>query len=99
MNNASRPSFGFGNLADIEPGPRQPEPAVAARAVDQAAERLGFTSREPPLRRRKRVIADEPTDQINVRAAISDINRFVEWCERERFSYREGFAELVKRIG
>ena len=29
---------------------------------------------------------------------IPDTNRFVEWCESNRSSYREGFAELVERI-
>ena len=66
--------------------------------VDCAAERLGFTSRQAPLRRRKRQPLEEPVDQLNLRAAISDINKFVEWCERNRYSYREGFAELVKGI-
>jgi len=26
------------------------------------------------------------TDQLNLRAAIPDITRFVEWCERRRYS-------------
>jgi hypothetical protein len=66
--------------------------------VDRAAERIGFTSREAVVRRRKRPPVEGPVDQLNVRAAISDINRFVEWCERRRYSYREGFAELVQKI-
>ena len=41
---------------------------------------------------------EEPTDQLNLRAAIPDIKRFVEWCERNGYSHREGFAELVKRV-
>ena len=50
------------------------------------------------MRRRKRQLVEEPVDQLNLRAAIPDINKFVEWCERHRYSYREGFAELVKQI-
>lgn len=91
------PRFGFGDLADIAPGPLNPEPEEARR-VDAAAERLGFTSRQTPVRRRKRQPIEEPTDQINIRATIADINAFVEWCEKQRYSYREGFGELVKRI-
>ena len=90
-----------------QPTPR-PKPQAAAvertraevlREADRAAERLGFASREAaPLRRRKRQPLEEPVDQLNMRAAITDINRFVEWCEQKRYSYREGFAELVKHI-
>lgn len=115
MTAVTKPSFGFGDLSDIEPGrvrkdpkpmssPRQ-EPVQAyaqalpeVREIDRAAERVGFTSRESVVRRRKRTPVEEPVDQLNVRAAISDINRFVEWCERHRYSYREGFAELVRKI-
>jgi len=58
------------------------------------------------LRRRRLVVPrqcradalEEPTDQLNVRASIADINRFVEWCERKRYSYREGFGLLVAKI-
>jgi hypothetical protein len=60
--------------------------------------RLGFGSRETLVRRRRRPPSEEPTDQLNVRAAIADINRFVEWCERNRYSYREGFSLLVAKI-
>ena len=69
-----------------------------SRLVPTRANPLGFKSREGAMRRRRRQVSEEPTDQLNLRAAIPDINRFVEWCERNRYSYREGFAELVKRI-
>ena len=50
------------------------------------------------MRKRRQVPALQ-TDQLNLRAEVRDINRFVEWCERERLSYREGFsARLVERI-
>jgi len=93
-----RPHFGFSGLADIEPSPMWKEEAGELQRVDRAAERLGFPSRQSPVRRRKRQPVEEPVDQLNLRAAIPDINKFVEWCERNRYSYREGFAELVKRI-
>lgn len=93
----AKPSFGFGKLADIQPD-AAPPPVPVAREVDRVAEKLGFQSREVPMRRKRRVAVDEPTDQLNLRAAITDINRFVEWCERERMSYREGFGRLVAKI-
>lgn len=70
----------------------------SSRAADDAATKLGFGSREPVVRRRKRQPIEEPVEQINLRAAVADINVFIEWCERKRYSYREGFAELVKHI-
>ena len=91
-----KPSFGFSGLADIEPGPVRTGGRL--EEADRAAERLGFVSRQAPVRRRKRQPLEEPVDQLNLRAAIPDINKFVEWCERHRYSYREGFAELVKHI-
>jgi hypothetical protein len=97
VSGASKPSFGF-SLSDIQPGPA-PAREPVAREIDKVAERLGFQSREAsPVRRKRRTGSDEPTDQLNLRAEIPDINRFVEWCERERLSYREGFSRLVKLI-
>lgn len=94
----TKPSFGFGKLAEIQPS--TPEPAApVTREIDRVAEKLGFPSREVPTRRKRRIAVDEPTDQLNLRAAIADINVFVEWCERERMSYREGFGRLVAKIG
>ena len=66
--------------------------------LDLLGERLGFASREAAVRRRRRPPTEEPTDQLNVRASIADINQFVEWCERKRYSYREGFGLLVAKI-
>jgi hypothetical protein len=97
MTASAKPSFGFEGLTDIQPGSLAGS-ELAAREVDRAGERLGFTSREGPVRRRRRQPNEEPTDQINIRAGLTDINCFVEWCERNRYSYREGFAALVKLI-
>lgn len=99
MSASPKPSFGF-DVSDIQPGPIASSSAPPPQAeVDRAGERLGFASREAPVRRKRRMVSDEPSDQLNLRASIADINRFVEWCERNRYSYREGFAELVKKIG
>jgi hypothetical protein len=98
MSAPVKPSFGFGSLADIQPTPTVRREAASPTDVDRAGERLGFTSREAIVRRRRRQPNEEPTDQLNIRASIADINRFVEWCEEKRFSYREGFAALVGSI-
>lgn len=87
----TRPSFGFSDI--------KPTVDKTSERIDQAGERLGFSSREAPVRRKRRNLAvAEPTDQLNLRAAIADINLFVEWCEQRRMSYREGFGLLVRRI-
>lgn len=88
----TKPNFGF---ADIQPEPQR-EPIQ--REIDRVGEKLGFASREVPQRRLRRAGGSEPTVQFNLRAEISDINAFVEWCERERLSYREAFGKLVDLI-
>lgn len=93
----TKPTFGFGKLSEIQPSASEAAPTVA-REIDRVAEKLGFPSREVPTRRKRRIAVDEPTDQLNLRAAITDINQFVEWCEAERMSYREGFGRLVAKI-
>jgi hypothetical protein len=81
----TKPNFGFTDI----------QPIVEA---DRVADRLGFTSREaPPERKRRRQPVDEVQDQLNIRASRADINRFIEFCDHHRFSYREGLAELLRR--
>ena len=98
-----RPAARGRSSAEPQPAPAKQSAvlskgATSTRAADDAAAKLGFASREPLLRRRKRQPIEEPVEQINLRAAVADINVFVEWCENNRYSYREGFAELVKHI-
>jgi len=94
----TKPSFGFSGLADIEPAPATKGNGINLQEAERAAERLGFASRQGLVRRRKRQPVEEPVDQLNLRAAVADINAFVEWCERERLSYREAFSRLVKTL-
>ena len=95
---SERPKFGFNGLAALRPG-TSPASEHDLAAADEAAARLGFHSREttPPQRRRLKRSSETAT-QFNLRAEISDINRFVEWSERNGWSYREAFARLVKHI-
>jgi hypothetical protein len=67
--------------------PRRTPLSAAARAADPQDAETAEGARER-----------EHHDQINIRASVSDLDRVVEWCERNRSSYREGFGELVKLI-
>lgn len=88
----------FANLEKFKPDQPEDAPAPPLEKIDAAAGRHGFVSREPTVRKRAKRL-EGPTDQINIRANIEDINAFVDWCERNRFkSQREGFHELVKLI-
>lgn len=71
--------------------------AERIQAAEAAGVSRGFATREAAPRRRKRQARSEPTDQINIRAAIPDLDRFVEWCEENRYSYGEGLRELLRR--
>lgn len=90
---------GLTGLSDFRPSPAsdQDAPAPAARAI---AEAHGFVDRDPPptVRKRRRP-ADEPTHSFTARVSVRSANAFVDWCERERMSYREGFDRLVAKIG
>ena len=70
------------------------------RAVDKAADQAGFISREPvatmPKRRRQPV--NEPTFSFTARISLRSGNRFIEWCEHERISYRQGFDRLIEML-
>lgn len=85
--------FGFG---DIRPGRTRREPEDTA-AVDRVADGLGFVSRETAtIQRKAKTGPAGPTGQFNLRAAVADVNEFVEWCGAERMSYREGFGKLME---
>lgn len=86
-------SFGFG---DIQPKRPQREPEETA-AVDRVGDSLGFVSRETAtIQRKAKPGPTGPTGQFNLRAAVADVNEFVEWCGRERMSYQEGFGRLME---
>lgn len=92
---------GLTGLSDFRPAPTQePEampPAPAARAI---AEAHGFVDRSPqPTIRKRRKPTEEPTYSFTARVSVRSANTFIEWCERERMSYREGFDRLVSKIG
>jgi hypothetical protein len=88
-------SGGFG-FSDIKPGTAAPR-NVNQNEVDRTAEAQGFVSREvSTIIRKAKLGPNGPVGQFNLRAAVADINEFVEWCGRERLSYREGFGKLME---
>lgn len=85
--------FGFDDIG-VKRRRHEPEDTVA---VDRVADSLGFVSRETAtIKRKTKSGPSGPTGQFNLRAAVADVNDFVDWCERERMSYREGFGKLME---
>jgi hypothetical protein len=74
------------------------EPAPPTDAVDTAAARHGFVSREPelPFKRDKTV---GPVVTLHTRAPIRVATPFQRFCDENRFSYWQGIEELMKRAG
>lgn len=88
---------GLASLTDFRPAtpPSAVEEPVSARAIAQAH---GFVERNAIMPRKRRKPVDEPTHSFTARVSVRSANAFIEWCERERISYREGFDRLVVLI-
>jgi hypothetical protein len=87
---------GLASLSDFRPAHHTPvtdDPAPAP--VKAIAEAHGFVERNPVVPRKRRRPVDEPTHSFTARVSVRSANAFIEWCERERISYREGFDRLV----
>ena len=102
-------TFGFGkagkgarildNLAKIKPSAPDAVPPPDLEAIDAAGSRAGFMPREAgsrlgPRRRKSQV---GPTITINTRVPEDVAERFMNFCDANRFSYWEGLAELMNR--
>ena len=85
---------GLQALADFRPSPGETEP-MPVKAI---AEAHGFVERNPVMPRKRRRPVEEPTYSFTARVSVRSADRFIEWCERERISYREGFDRLVALI-
>ena len=68
------------------------------RPVGVIAEAHGFVERNPMVPHKRRKPVEEPTYSFTARVSVRSANAFIEWCERERMSYREGFDRLVSLI-
>lgn len=87
---------GLVSLADFQPTP--PSGAVEPPPLRAIAEAHGFVERNPVTPRKRRKPVDEPTHSFTARVTVRSANAFIEFCERERISYREGFDRLVTLI-
>jgi hypothetical protein len=88
--------FGLASLGQIRPSAASAD--AAPQEIDRAGERLGFQPREVRRRRKRVTMIQADTDQLNLRAEIDDIDCFIGWCEQNRWSYREGFARLMRPL-
>jgi hypothetical protein len=85
----------FKPRAAAAPGEREPE----LEDVRPIAEAHGFVDRDAPRpRRRRRDAVDEPTTQFSARVSVASLERFVAFCDRERYSYRVGFDRLIELL-
>jgi len=99
MTTPNRPiPAGLAALSEFRPAPAAPDTNDRAPVARAIAEAHGFIERNPMTPRKRRKPVDEPTYSFTARVSIASHDRFVEWCERERLSYREGFDRLVKLI-
>jgi hypothetical protein len=86
---------GLAGLTDFRPATLAEAETAAIRPI---AEAHGFVERNPAVPRKRRKPVDEPTHSFTARVSVRSANRFIEWCEQERISYREGFDRLVGLI-
>ncbi len=91
---------GLATLADFRPSapPAHEETPAAPLPARAVAEAHGFVERNPVVPRKRRRPVEEPTYSFTARVSVRSANAFIEWCERERVSYREGFDRLVGLI-
>ncbi|OWV64613.1 hypothetical protein ATY75_32205 [Rhizobium sp. N122] len=95
--------LGFGNEQKLDVSKFAPRKAKdnseadATNLGDAAAERAGFTSREPVERVARVRKPSQPFDQAFVRAPIEVINRFKRFCNETGMSYGEALDELMRR--
>lgn len=87
-------NLGFAKLAAIKP--ETDDVRVPDHKIDVIGEKHGFVSREPIQKLTRRKVS-EPSANLNIRPPISTFNRFVEFCEANRYSYPEALKELMDR--
>jgi hypothetical protein len=75
--------------------PSAPADDALLRKADEVGERNGFVSRVPEVAKKRQRGTSRDVHQFTMRVCIGDSNRFLEWCEARRLSYREGFQILV----
>jgi hypothetical protein len=90
---------GLSNLADFRPAPEaEAAPEAEPIAARETAAAHGFVDRTRLAPRKRRKPVEEPMHSFTARVTVRSADRFIEWCEEERISYREGFERLVALI-
>jgi hypothetical protein len=89
---------GLSALSSIRPAAPESAPddtplAAANRALAQAH---GFAPRDTVEQRNRRRAPAEAVRSFTTRVNTRDANAFIEWCDNERISYREGFGRMVR---
>ena len=88
------PRFGFDDIAS--PSASQDH---VDRQIDQVASELGFVSRQPlRVPPRRKLGTKKQLHPYTMKLDIDDMAVFIQWIERERLTYRQGFARLVALI-
>lgn len=90
--------LGFGKPLDVsgfKPQPRKQTPEGSEEVGEGVAEKHGFVSREASTRVKK-TNSNEPQDNVYVRAPLSVINAFKEYCITNRLSYGEALGDFLK---
>ena len=84
-------------------GAVRPRAPIDLPAVDAAAERHGFVSREAPAPgsisvghgRRRRAVPAEPVRHLAIRLPVSQYDRFVAFADRFKATYPEALKKLL----
>lgn len=69
---------------------------VPEQKVVEIAEKHSVVSREPVQKLTRRKVT-EPSANLNIRPSVTTFNRFVEFCEANRYTYPEALKELMDR--
>lgn len=79
--------------------PARHVPADVEREIEARAGEAGFRDRgglKPPPKRKRGTA--EQLHNFTMRLAHGDAEAFIRYCERERLSYREAFAQMVRLL-
>jgi hypothetical protein len=100
MNEPIRPTFLRSSVLAADNGTPEDQISPVAREIERVADRLGFVNRDPvpTVRAKKRKTVEDPQCSFTMRAAVADVDRFVQWTEQRGLSYRQGFAHLMRLL-
>lgn len=87
---------GLSALDRIRPAADAPTEETPLQAANRAlAQAHGFVPRDPVEQRNRKRAPAEAVRSFTTRVNTRDANAFIEWCDAERISYREGFSRMV----